>query len=519
MSMPCGGRGWCGGCRVRFVTGAPKPSAADMAVLSQEDIDRGVRLACKALLWDDCEIVIEHGEDIYSPDDMPDGDTVNIGADGRSVQCSEAPIRAADNKEHDDDMWAAHKSPLGLAIDIGTTTIALAIADLHSGRKLTVHTAANSQRIYGSDVISRIDAAREHAVELSCLVKEDIRGLLTRAIAGSGIDPADIRMGVVAGNTTMLHLLRGYDVSGLGRYPYKAVSLEREELTLRQLIGGDLLADIPVTILPGLGAFIGADIVAGLYMIDPGDSFLFLDLGTNGEMAAGNGDIIRTTSAAAGPVFEGGGISCGCPSVPGAICHIDDKGYTTIAGAEPVGICGSGVLELTAFLLQKGIIDETGLLSKEYFDTGYHVCKRAGGDSSTPDIVFSQKDIRALQLGKAAISTGVRALALELREKDGLSLKGARIYIAGGFGSGLDMTRLSPIGLIPAEIMASAGEVRSIGNSSLGGCLQYLLDYNRDKDAAAYRLERLISRSSELELAAGHKFEELYYEAMTFGTD
>ena len=484
-NLPCGGAGTCGGCRVRFLNGAPEPGEYDKRFLSAKEISDGVRLLCRSVISEDCEIELGKRAD-------------DTGMAIETVQTN---------------LSKSSKSDYGVAIDLGTTTIAAALIASSGDTYEVIETSScvNRQRKFGNDVISRIAAAEDSAaaLELKRLVAEDIGNLIKELSYKTGIScngDAGIKNITIAGNTTMLHLLMGEDVTGLGKYPYTPVFLETQRMASERIF--DDIRGIDLTMLPGISAFVGADIVSGLFSIKPKDSekFFFLDLGTNGEMAFFDGEKLKVTSAAAGPVFEAGGISCGAASVPGAISHAVITSsravkFETIGGTEPVGICGTGVMELTSELLRNGIIDETGLLAEEYFDEGFPVTE----DGS---IRFTQQDIRNVQLAKAAIFTGSTAL-----------LAGSvpdKVYIAGGFGNSIDPEKIAKLKMFPA---AFDGKIVSVGNSALRGAAEFsacALRGEKSRSGAITGLESIKNRAQVIELAAVDSFDEAYIEAMNF---
>ena len=225
---------------------------------------------------------------------------------------------------------------------------------------------------------------------------------------------------------------------------------------------------------------------------------MFIDLGTNGEMALGNKDKMIVTSTAAGPAFEGGRISCGIGSVDGAVCGVNLKTGTlkTIADKPPVGLCGTGIIELVSELLDEKIIDKTGLLNDDYFINGYKIAE---------DVVFTQNDIRQVQMAKSAVRAGIDVLAkswgTELSQID-------TVYLAGGFGYGLSIEKACNIGILPREFL---GKTKVIGNSSLGGCIKYAERQDGDE-----RIGRIKEISSEISLGNSEDFEKLYIEYMNF---
>lgn len=291
----------------------------------------------------------------------------------------------------------------------------------------------------------------------------------------------------------------GDSCEGLGKAPFTPVSLDERE---------DRLAGIEVTLLPGLSAFVGADIAAGMLscsMDDARKPSLLLDLGTNGEMVLALEDGMLATSAPAGPALEGGNISCGVPSVIGAISKVRVIGRRPIVGtignAGAVGICGTGVLELTAGLYENHIIDPSGQMLPEFKEMGFPLAKTKEGRQ----IAFTQQDVREVQLAKAAIRSGIELLL----EYAGITMKEIKqVYLAGGFGTYLDVHKAVCIGLLPAELERCT---KAVGNTSLQGCIAYgLSEQNRE------RIRQMIKESKSINLAEQTDFENRYIANMNF---
>lgn len=501
-SLPCGGAGRCGRCRIKFLKGAPIPGSFEEKFLTDEETEAGIRILCRTVVYEDCEVELlesakEHDISALTLDDEP-------------VNSSDKPGKPTG---HDGETARSY----GIAIDLGTTTIAAALISATSDnpgyKVLQTASCINSQRRYGGDVISRISAAEDEETReaLRRTVVTDIENLIKElATAGSityiGQNP-DLKAITITGNTTMLYLLAGNDPKSLGSYPYIAEHLEKEWMLSDIIL--DNIPDIGLTILPGISAFVGADIVAGLFTLELTDEekFFFLDLGTNGEMAFYDGEKLRVTSAAAGPVFEAGGISCGTASIPGAIDHITiDKAdhhvtIHTIGDAEPIGICGTGVMEITSELIKNHIADETGLLTDEYFDEGFPLTKDG-------KIRFTQQDIRNVQLAKAAIYTGAKTLLNgDIPDK---------VYISGGFGSKISPENVEELRMFPREF---DGKIVAIGNSALRGAAQYtacvLSGWEKETDGAA-KLDLITESAVVTELATTDGFDEDYIAAMNF---
>lgn len=585
LSFPCGGNGRCGKCRGKFVCGAPKASEQDRRFLSETEIESGVRLLCRCVLTENCEIVIDDAEEAISAEtiELSKGGTSDSSISPliKSVSTHNAPLTTTDSENQVESINDSY-GKYGIAIDIGTTTIAMALvkidadninvnsddntANADTGNKaqsMVVDTISgiNHQRQYGADVISRISAASEQgkdtAVKLRETIINDIEELITKLLVRNDLyikneveingnyeskkeskcDALRNLCGItICGNTTMLHLLRGYDVSGLGKYPYEAQSLEIEEMTFDKIIGDDtyqlpectehnenkirkdsILHNTSVTILPGFTAFVGADILSGIYALDITNSnkkSLFVDLGTNGEIAYWNGKELKVTSTAAGPVFEGGGISCGVASVPGAISHVTitppyEVKVQTIADEEPIGLCGTGVLEAISELIKLGIVDKTGLLADEFFEKGFPLAK-----GTSKDIVITQQDIRNVQLAKAAIYAGIKTIL----DGDTPDI----VYLAGGFGTNIDIKKIMNLGMFPLDF---GGKIVAKGNTALKGCIKFIEESQAsekgDSDSKASattrnKLEQIRALSKEVVLAEADAFDEEYIEAMNF---
>lgn len=491
----CGGSGICGKCGVLVTEGKLPVTAEDRSIFSGEELEAGMRLACKAVLQENLGITVKQ---------QPESRFAALGTAGTEY------IRVHPQNPYKPEEY-------GIAIDIGTTTLAFSLLKLENGEIVATDTRVNSQRRYGADVISRIQAANHgKTAELSMCIQRDIRAGI-RAVkthlpeGGKG----QISHIVIAGNSVMLHLLRGYSCQGFCSYPFAPVTLEPENLTLEELLFGlrgkessDLLAqNAEVTLLPGLSAFVGADITAGLFaceMEKQTGNILFLDLGTNGEMALKAENRIYTASTAAGPAFEGGNIKWGMGSVPGAISGVrflaGELQIKTIGGEPPEGICGTGVIESVAELLTAGVIDATGKLSEPYFTEGYPL-----GQNCRREIIrLMQSDIREIQMAKAAIRAGIEVLC----KHGGISCDEIeRVYLAGGFGYFLDIKKAAAIGIIPQEL-----EEKTIpaGNTALKGALQFL----EEPDFA--RLEKIRAQTEEVVLAEDDGFEELYVHSMYF---
>lgn len=504
----CGGKGECGRCRVQFLTGAPELTDKEIRILSKAEQQKGIRLACCAIPEENCKILLPscHRGKIMALDlqvTQPD-------CRGKCIQQKDKQYRC------------------GIAIDIGTTTLAAVLVELESGTTLAAETSVNHQRIYGADVISRIQAANESkGRQLQECIQKDIAVLMEQMMEHAGVFSQQIEKIVVAGNTTMCHLLRGLSCVGLGVSPFTPEDISVCEGKAKELLGVEGW-DAKVTIFPGISAFVGADIVAGIYangMQESEKERLLLDIGTNGEMVLGNRKGFVVTSAAAGPVFEGGNIACGVPGIPGAVAHVTlslgtkstdlpetkatiTSRYETIEDKPPLGICGSGIIDVMSELVRLGVVDENGTIAEEWFEDGVPV---AGGK-----VVFTQRDVREIQMGKSAIRAGIETLLMEYKKMcakindTDMNGRPAELLLAGGFGYYMDADKAINIGMFPDSF---TGRIRSVGNSALEGARQYLL---AEETEAKRQIQQIIDSAQEINLAMHPAFQELYLQHMFF---
>lgn len=454
--QPCGGRGVCGKCAVLLTGNVSVPNAAECRC--------GARLACQAVLFGDADVTL--------PDVLP----MQQIEDGRH-----ADLRPTQPME----------GRYGAAVDIGTTTIALQLYNLTNGRMLASSCMLNPQTAVAADVIGRIEASlHSKADDLRLQVENAIKVLLATACAQAGVANADVNSLVATGNTTMLYLLTGKNPSSLSRAPFEADCFFGHEINLM-----NRCVYLPYC----LHAFVGADTVCALLssgITSRNDTALLCDIGTNGEMALWHQGKLYIASTAAGPAFEGAGISCGCSSVLGAIDQVNVVNGTlhchTIGSHAAVGICGSGLLDAAAALLDTEAMDETGYLEDESIEL-------ANG------VRLTQADIRAVQLAKAATYAGI----LSLLSAAGCTAGDVKtLYIAGGFGSHLNLRSAVRIGLIP-ELLAS--RVQVIGNAALDGAAMLLMDKSKRETIAAFR-----ENTVHVRLDGNPEFADRYVDAMLF---
>lgn len=491
ISAVCGGTGRCGKCKIRVLQGCAAITAEDRKFFSEEELAQGWRLSCMLYPAEDMTIA-------FALEDESEFDVVSAHhaeTDTKKEKAASSVVVNTTEPEYD------------IAIDIGTTTLAFQLLGKADGQIKNTVTAVNNQRKYGADVVSRMQASIDGKKdEMQASICKDLQSGILQLLDGSGAQTEQITRIAIGCNTTMGHLLLGYDCNSLGVYPFTPVNIELIKQSMQELLG--MPGGAEVVILPGISTYVGGDIVAGLYACGFGENeevCLLVDLGTNGEMALGNRDKIMVTSAAAGPAFEGGNISWGMGSVAGAICSVELEGgkaqVQTIREKAPIGICGTGVVETVAELLRMELLDETGLLEEEYFDDGFPLAQTADGK----DIVLTQKDIRELQLAKAAVRAGVETLLLRY----GIAKEQvAKVYLAGGFGYRLDTEKAIAIGMLPEEF---ADRIQAVGNSCLAGVVKYL-----QEESAEEHLQRLVQISGEINLSNDKDFNENYMEAMMF---
>lgn len=453
---PCGGRGKCGKCAICAEGALSAPTPAEEAA--------GSRLSCQTVLLGDASV--------WLPEDTGKVETAG------SMPC----------------IGTAMEGRFGAAVDIGTTTLALKLFDLENGRLLAEGGRLNPQRSIAADVMGRIGAAMEgQASLLQNMVTDCLRDLLKQCCLQSGIRPEHVDALVVTGNTTMLYLLTGRDPRSLSCAPFAADCLFGSH---------DTLLGIPVYYPPCISAFVGADIACALLesdMAQPGRINLLCDIGTNGELALWKKDRLYVTSTAAGPAFEGAGISCGCTGKPGAIDRVWlEQGHVrihTVDDLPAVGLCGSGLIDAIAVFLETGDIDETGSMEESSLSLGENVA-------------LLPADIRAVQLAKGAIAAGIRTL---LETACVTEAEIDTLYIAGGFGSHLNAESAAAIGLIPPRLK---DRVCVLGNAALSGAARMLL--NREEIS---RTKALTDCAETVSLGGNSRFNRHFMEAMLFDNE
>ncbi len=437
LEHPCGGRGVCGKCTVK--------------------INGKEELACRYTVREDTTVELPEKQDIVS------------------VTGTEDTGRITDE--------------LCLCLDIGTTTLALALVSLDEKSTVKTVTAPNPQRRFGADVISRIDYCSKNGVaELKNVLTQKLNSMISGLLAAYGLGSVDNLY--VAGNTTMLHLFLGVDCSSMGVSPYTPSFLGTQRVKASEL---GLYGVAEIITLPNISAFVGADIVAGLGFVGISETekySILLDLGTNAETVLfGNGKCLCAT-AAAGPCFEGANISSGMSASEGAIYeYLPDGRYSVIGGVTPKGLCATGLIDLVAELVRREVIDESGYMEGEEFC----ICD---------EVSLTADDVRELQLAKSAVMSAIQCLmkrgGVEYEDID-------RLYVAGGFSAKLNVSNASYLGLVPKAL---ADKLVPLNNSSLLGTIKYACEGNA--------LEKITDSAEYIDIGADSLFSELFFENMGF---
>ncbi|MDR3172450.1 MAG: ASKHA domain-containing protein [Treponema sp.] len=555
----CGGQGTCGKCKIQVVSGFLEPSPVDRVHLSEADLQGGFRLACTAYPTEALSIHLpETGEQAFQGiNRFEPGNTVITTMHPEAISLEKSRLsftrqvdkaaqsrislnalvqisKLADKMGKDAPVYVyrdkgtiVHISerPQDLyviGIDIGTTTIAFALVNVHTGQIPGRLSMVNKQRKFGADVISRIQQAQGGALpDLSQSVRKQITQGIATLCRNHGIDTQDVGKIAIAANTTMIHLLLGLSCNTLGQYPFTPVTLDMVSFNYGEVFEGNLTCE--VVILPGISTYVGADIVSDILfaeMYQTQEPELLIDIGTNGEMALATAGKILCTATSAGPAFEGGNIRWGTGSVPGAIASViyQDGRFTitTIENHPPIGICGSGVVDIVYQGLKNGLILPNGRFNQTSAALSRH--EKASDDKPLPitdlflaqtedaqDITFCQKDVRELQLAKSAIRSGIDALL----HHAGLGYDAIKtLFIAGGFGYNLNFDSGAGIGLIPRALKP---KVKLIGNSALGGTVRYLL--NPDNETT---LNTIVDISEEYSLPEDRYFNDIFIDNIDF---
>lgn len=567
VSGMCGGKGTCGKCKVQVLKGIDEPTIQELNHLTIDELKNGFRLACeikvnkpleinlemeinKIKVLTDCNegnfniepIIIKKHLIIDKPsiDDQRDDckrikdaaeiNNLYIGYDILPLICSrlrnadfDITLCIYDNILLEIEAGDTTKDMYGLALDIGTTTIACYLVDLITGRTVDVESEENKQSAYGADVISRINYTIENeqgTLKFKTIILDEINDIVDILCKKNNVCKENIYNMSIVGNTTMIHFLLGLPTSNIAMAPYIPVLTEACEIKAKEL---GININGYVSILPGIASYVGSDITGGILssgMMESEKYSLLLDIGTNGEIAIGNSTGIVACSTAAGPAFEGASIKCGIGGINGAIFKIDFSQkpiYQTIGGSKARGICGSGVIDAVSEFIKHKIIDKTGRMLREEAIEDIELGKRVyikqnvkeflleKNSLSGDAIVFTQKDVREVQLAKSAIATGIQLLIKEIN----ICYEDIEtVYLGGGFGNFMNIESSIIIGMIPNELR---GKIYSIGNCAGLGAKLYLLSQKYRESS-----RNIIKRTSYIELSNRKDFQDCYIDSMMF---
>jgi len=570
----CGGRGTCGKCRVRLLAGNTASGEADHRFLTEAELAQGWRLSCRTVVHGDCEAevprlmsnpkaaLLGYGRHVVLDpnvaklhlqlteptleDQRSDLSRVLVAlfSEGYEPRVDPAVWRALPQmlRLHafsvtavicGDELIAVEPGDttnrkFGLALDIGTTTVVAALVNLTNGAVEAVQSALNAQAPFGADVISRVSHTMLEPDGLDVLhaaIVGTINGLVDQLVGVSGIPRAEIYEAVAVGNATMLHILLGIYPEALSVAPFIPCIAEPVTVPASET-GLNLHPRARLSTLPHLGAYVGADIVAGVLATGLARSEddkirLYIDVGTNGEIVLGSAQRTVSTAAPAGPAFEGAQITCGMRASAGAIegVRITDTVHLQIIGDEvaPVGICGSGLVDVVAELIKCGLVDASGRMARPdavrgtlpdaLIDRLIEVNGIRAFLLSEPEhrIYLTQPDIRALQFAKGAIAAGVDVLMREL----GIRAENLHeVMLAGSFGSYINPASARLIGLVP---WVPVERIVAVGNAAGEGAKIALLSF-REREAA----NRIPQFVEYLELSGRAEFNDIFTDALRF---
>ena len=503
ISRHCGGAGTCGKCRVSAIDGERFLSPLTLTekkLLKKEEIDSGVRLAC-------CAKISGSGTlRVIDPVDDP-GSRILEGTSGRPV---------AD--------WSPDRKGLGVAVDLGTTTVVCYLLDLDIHKVVGSHSFLNPQVSYGDDVISRIAASTLQPGTLARMQEmlvEEMNRAFSALTEEAGAVPGALSEVVVAGNTVMEHIFLGISPESIGHSPYSPQFRTHPPIAASEL-GLIIAPDGAVKLIPNVAGYVGGDIVAGIaaHAVDKEKPLrFFVDIGTNNELVIGSEERMYCCATAAGPAFEGARISQGMRACNGAVEKVamteEGVSYEVIGGSVPKGLCGSGLIDVVAMLLREGVIDSRGRMLTHEECTDERIKDRLSSDDnrinrflitdSNDPVYLTQKDVREVQLAVGAVKVGTEVMM----EQMGTTVDGIdEILLAGAFGSNIDIASAITVGLLPK---VEREKVRFIFNSSgLGACMALA-------SADFYRAtEQTMSRMEYIELSSLKDFQKRFIRSMLF---
>ncbi len=464
VEFPCGGKGFCGGCKVKLLAGDVKDPEKHEELNYKLGLDSEYRLACISELVEDVTIEIPQLESLILAD---------------NTQFNFTPLEG-----------------FGIAIDIGTTTIVAQLIDLKTSQVMDVQTSRNPQTRYGSDIMSRIlhGLTPQGNEELKSLIRDEAYRMVKLLLAGKGLSLVKI---VLVGNSVMHHLFCGFDVKPLSMYPFETTNNESAKFLPKEL-NWNLHEDVEIIFTRPIASFIGSDIYAGIIasgMDKTPNLTALIDLGTNGEIVVGNNEKMVCASTAAGPAFEGANIHMGMSAMTGAISSVNLSDeiidYHVIGNQDALGICGSGLIDAVAVFLQNGKLDAGGAVVNE--DENLKIDKR---------VYLTQKDVREFQLAKGALAAGLQILVNKLGKSLGDI---TRVFIAGGFGSFINLKNVAELGMLEVDEY----KIQKLGNSALIGAKMLL--FTND-----YSFDTVLSKIEHISLDADESFQDIFVEKMFF---
>lgn len=547
---PCMGKGICGKCKVQIQGETDTAlSPQEVRFLNPGEVKNGVRLACclypehnltVALMQHEKEsVVLTRGRAAsfsFSPEVVKKNVFIEEQISGQlGIKRTEIPPLTQKRWEqgiytavlHRDRLIALYRQEekrqlFGVAVDIGTTTIAASLVELETGREYETSAALNGQRMYGLDVLTRIAYERENpdngVFHMQHAIVSVLEKLILNMCRKNQVEPDTIYEVAVSANCTMLHMLAGVSAVSIGVSPYIPV-FHRSRYMRSETVGLGVLKNAYLYLMPSASAYVGADIVSGIHacsLEDTNRCVLFIDIGTNGEMALVRDGRILSCSCAAGPALEGMNISSGMRAAAGAIEDVliepDGIRLSVIHGGKAEGICGSGILAAVRELLKTGIIEPGGAIIKpeELAQGDYRAgfIRREGKKRKillTENIAITQSDIRQVQLAKGAILSGIYAL---LDAAGIIASQVEEVLVAGQFGAYLPAESLTGTGIIPAELHH---RITYVGNSSKEGAYMALMSVHEKRN-----MERLADRIEYLDLSGLVGYERLFSKCLRF---
>jgi uncharacterized 2Fe-2S/4Fe-4S cluster protein (DUF4445 family) len=561
----CGGQGTCGKCLVQFETEAAPVSTPDRDFLTPDELAQGWRLACMAPVVEDSvcsvpavlelprtattgvgrEVAIEPSiHKVYLELDPPsDEDTRSdlerlqaaLGTAGFETTPDLVMLRALPASLRESDFRATacvgggdlisieggdtRETLYGVAFDVGTTTVVGTLVDLRSGEVEGVISDLNRQAVFGGDVISRIAytmGGQDAREAMRQAVVETLNQILEQLASATGIEPSSIYQGMIVGNSTMLHLLLGIEARSIAVAPFVPVFCQAQTVKASEL-GVDIHPHGQITTLPAIGAYVGADTLAGLHatgLARQDGLWLFIDVGTNSEIALGSAAGIVATSAPAGPAFEGSCIRAGMAASTGAIDRValgKSVELSVVGDGLAQGICGSGLIDTVAQLRRVGLLDPNGRLRARSEVADHSLAEHLVMENGermfalTDAVRLTQRDIRELQSAKSSVATGVQVLmehlGVESRDIDA-------VLLAGSFGSAIDPVSARDIGLVPELPLE---RIRFVGNVAAEGAKMALMSF-RERQVA----EDLANRVEYVELSTRADFNDLFVDGLSF---